>query len=253
MLARTILIYFFSTCLAYAVENSSVSGLLHAGDRAYANHDNKTALVEYRRALQADTLNFTAAWKTARAYVDVGERFSEKNDRKQYFRKAEQTARKAVALAPDSVQGHLFLSVAMGNIALLTGAKQRVRLAHEIKSAVDRALELDPENAVAWHVLGRWHREVATVGWLEKRFAALLYGGIPADASLESAVKCFRRAIALEPDFIHHHYELAVTLEKLDRTAEAVDEYQKVISLPAGDADDDLHKQNARSRLEKLR
>jgi tetratricopeptide (TPR) repeat protein len=226
---------------------------IRTGDRAYATYDNTAALTAYQAAVQMDSTNYAATWKLARAHVDVGERVSDKKQRKKHFEKAADYARYAAVLAPDSVQGHVFLAVALGNLALNVGAKQRVRLAKDIKASADRALTIAPDNPIAWHVLGRWHREVATVSWLERRFAGLLFGGVPADASLEKSIYCFEQAVRFRPDFIHHHYELAVTLEKSKNFPKAIEHYERVLRLPGSDADDSIHKKNASERLKKLR
>ena len=149
------------------------------GDEAYSIFDNQAALSEYQIALDLDSLNYEAAWKLTRAYVDIGESLKDKKQRKFHFQEAAKYSRRIIRINPDRIAGHLFLSIALGRIALDAGAKERVKLAKEIKEEADRALELDPLNNFAWHVLGLWNREVASIGWLQKFFANLIYRGIP--------------------------------------------------------------------------
>lgn len=240
----------------FATGNSAFSQstefYLTKGDTAYHNFDNRLAMEFYFRAFESDITNYEAAWKLSRAYVDVGETFQDKDKRKEYYQTAEKYARKAVENNPDGSMGHLSLSIALGRVALDAGAKERVRLSKEVKAEVDKALELEPENDIAWHVLGRWHRKLATLSWIEKRFAGIFLGGVPKEASVETSAECFQKAIELNPNYLNHHMELAITYEELDQKEKAVEEYKKVLELPKMDADDDNHRKKAKERLEDL-
>ncbi len=226
---------------------------IRQGDSAYTHFDNTAALRAYQQAVQADSSNYEALWKLSRAYVDVGETFKKKNQRKQYFREGEKYARRAVEVNPDGARGHVFLAVALGRVALDAGAKKRVRLSKEIRAEIEKALALDPNDDIAWHVYGRWHRKMATLSWIERKFANLFLGGVPKDASKEKAVECFQKAIELNPNHINHHLELAITYEKLKKKDLAIAEYEKVLQLPKSDADDEEHKAKAEKRLKKLK
>lgn len=247
VLVALILVFGFS--LSHAQD---VAQLIASGDKAYAEFNNEEALNYYQQAVQADPTNYEALWKLARAYVDVGERLKDKDKRSEFYKKSEEYARKAVEVNPDGAEGHLYLSIALGRVALDAGPKERIRLSKEIKAEVDKALELDPNNDIAWHVLGRWHRKLSSLSWIERGFANTFLGGVPKEASMDKAVECFQKAIELNPGHINHHLELAITYEKIGNKEAAKAEYQKVLDLPKTDADDDLHKEEARKRLKKL-
>lgn len=225
---------------------------LAKGDSAYHAFDNESARKYYTRAIELDENNYQAAWKLARAYTDIGETLTDEKQRHMYYRKGEGYARKAVEIDSNGAKAHLFLSIAIGRVALDAGKKEQVRLSKEIKVEVDRALTLDPNDDIAWHVLGRWNRKMATLGWLQRKFADLFLGGVPKDASVDSAKVCFQRAIELNPGHINHHLELALTYEELKLKQEAIAEYQMVLDLPKKDADDDSYKEQATKRLKKL-
>ena len=85
--------------------NMTVTNHLRAGDRAYRNFNNDSALKAYQNAAQIDSLNYTAAWKLARAYVDVGELQPEKKQRKYILQKQS-------TLLTGQLQSHLIASKA---------------------------------------------------------------------------------------------------------------------------------------------
>lgn len=236
----------------YAAGGGSAGALVAKGDAAYKKFDNNGALEFYKKALETDPKNYEAAWKSSRAYVDVGEKLSDKKERRAYYEKGYEYAKKAVAINPNGSKGHLLLSIAIGRVALDAGAKERVKLSKDVKSEVDKALTIDPQDDVAWHVLGRWHRRLSSLSWIEKNFANMFLGGVPKEASMENAVDCFKKAIQLNPSHINHHLELAITYEKMGGKDLAVAAYNKVLELPIKDADDEDHKKEAEERLKKM-
>lgn len=251
-LAFMMIVFISILCLSQAGYGQEIPTLIASGDSAYKSFDNPGALAFYAKVLEADSTNYEATWKLSRAYVDVGEILSEKEERKAYYKKAEALANKAVEINPDGAKAHLFLSIAIGRVALDAGKKEQVRLSKEVKASVDRALELDAKDDIAWHVLGRWHRKMATLGWIQKKFANMFLGGIPKEASVDSSARCFERAVSINPEHINHHLELGITYEKLKEKEKAIEQYQLVLSLPKKDADDDEHKKHAEKLLKKL-
>ena len=249
MISRILLVFIFAVTALMA---QTAQEWIQKGDEAYAKLDNQSALNAYQKAVELDPTNYEALWKLSRAYVDVGETLKDKDKRREYFKKAEEFARKAIEVNPDGSKGHLTLSIALGRVALDASPKERIRLSKEIKAEVDKALQLDPNDDIAWHVLGRWHRKLATLSWIEKKFANIFLGGVPKEASLEKAVEAFQKAIELNPGHINHHLELAITYEKMGQKEKAIAEYKKVLELPIKDADDPEHKAYAKERLEDL-
>ncbi|MGD8229119.1 MAG: hypothetical protein PVH82_14250 [Desulfobacteraceae bacterium] len=252
MTAFMVALYLMFAGFLGVAETVSSLDLISQGDAAYKKFDNKAALEFFKNALETDPKNYEAAWKSARAYVDVGEKLSDKKERRSYYEKGYECAQKAVAIHPNGSKGHLFLSIAIGQVALDAGAKERVRLSKEVKSEVDKALSIDPLDDVAWHVLGRWHRRLSSLSWIEKNFANMFLGGVPREASMENAVDCFKKAIQLNPAHINHHLELGITYEKMGEKDLAVKAYTKVLKLPIRDADDEDHKKEAEERLRKM-
>jgi tetratricopeptide (TPR) repeat protein len=236
-----------------ALFSQEIPILLAMGDQAFSTFDNKSALEYYSKVLAQDSTNYEALWKTSRAYVDVGETLPDKEQRKTYYKNAEKSAIKATEVNPEGAKGFLYLSVAIGRVALDAGKKEQVQLSKDVKAAVDKSLALDPNDDIAWHVLGRWHRKMATLNWVQKNFANIFLGGVPKEASVESSAECFQKAIELNPGHINHHLELGLTYEELKMKDKAVAKYKEVLELPKKDSDDDEYKKQAEERLKKLK
>lgn len=237
---------------ALSQNNDSLSYFLLKGNEAYNNFSNDLALIFFSRVFSIDSNHYEAAWKMSRAYVDIGETIKEDEKRKQFYLKGKEFAELAIEIDSTGAKGYLSAAISIGRVALDAGKKEQVRLSKEVKLMVDKSLELDPDDDIAWHVLGRWNRKMATLGWLQKRFADIFLGGIPKDASVENAKNCFIKAIELNSSSARHHLELGITYEKLNKKNLAVHEYKIVLSLPISDADDHILKEYAQQRLEKI-
>ncbi len=237
--------------LCGAVAFGAVDELIAKGDAAYDKHDNQMALTHYTAAFDQDPSSCEAAWKSSRAYADIGDEKTEKAERITNFVKAEEYARKAISLCPDNDNAHLYLSVAIGRVALMSGKKKQVQLSQAVKDEAEKALELNPDNDVAHHVYARWHRKVATLSGVSKTFAKILYGGLP-PASLDKAVEHFKKAIEIKPDHINHYLELGITYEMMKDWQNAANAYTKVIELPAKENKDPEYKVEARERLDNV-
>lgn len=227
-----------------------VKSNLAEGDSLFTLYDNKGALKAYLEVITIDSLNYEANWKGCRAYIDIGETIEDDDERAEYYQKGCDLARRATRINQEGGKGHLYLSIALGRVALDAGAKERIKLSKEIKSEVDLSIKYDPNDDTAYHVLGRWNRKLANLSWIEKGFADMFLGGVPEDASDENAVSAFKKAIELKPTHINHHLELGITYEMMDLEEEARAQYQKCLDLPKSDSDDDKYKKEAQERIE---
>jgi tetratricopeptide (TPR) repeat protein len=221
------------------------------GDSLYARFDNPAALNAYLEVLKINPDHYEANWKASRAYSDVGETL-EGTNRSAYFKKSELHARQAIKTDSTGSKGHLHLSIALGRVALDASAKERIQYSKEIKKEVDLAIQYDPKDDIAYHVLGRWHRKLANLSWVEKTFANIFLGGVPKEASNENAAISFLKASEINPIHINHYLELGMTYELMGEKEKARTAYQKCLDLPKSDSDDDTYKKEAAEKLKKL-
>lgn len=238
--------------LATAAMAKTVEDMLAEGDQHYAAAQLAEARTAYLAALQEGPGHFPTLCRLCRCESELAE--LQKGDAKRATRSAAvEHARAAVKAAPDSGEGHVWLAVALGRQALSEGAKTRLALSREIKSEVDRGLQLDPSIGRGWHVLAMWNSKVAGLNTLE-RMAASMVGGVPPGASFEQAEKAFQKAIELEPDYVNHRLEYARLLKDRGRKDEAKKELEKAVSLPpTSGALDARYQAEAKELLAKLK
>jgi tetratricopeptide (TPR) repeat protein len=227
--------------------------------RLYAQgdlHPRETA-DKFEAVLREDSLNAEANWRAAIALVDIGKQTpdNEKNRaRDSLYRVAEGYARRAVRQAPQDASPHFALALALGKASMTMSARQRVKYAGEIKTEVERALEIDPNHDGAWHLMGRWHAEIERLSNIEEFFAKTLLGGkVFNEASWDEALRSMRKAVELRPDFIFHRLDLAEMLFEIKRGEEARPHLERVKELPEIDAMDDRYKLRASILLSQIR
>lgn len=227
------------------------------GDEFYAQFDDKSALEQYLEALKVDANHYSALWKTARAYTDLGDLLDPtlKDLREQQmssYQNGEDYARKAVKVNARDAWGFFQLSAAMGKRLLLMGKKEQVKMSKEVRGYIDKAISLDPNHDLAHHALGRWHRRMAEIGGVKRLLGGLLYGGIP-KGSFEESEKALRRAIELKPTYGNHHLELGRTLLALDKYKEAAQEFQACIDAPVITSKCHLYRKEAEKELAEVK
>ena len=189
-------------------------------------------------------------WRRALFTTDLGKQSEDAETALSYHRKALDAAQTALATDTTSAWAHLVTGLAQGRITLYADRSERVRRSRAVKHHADRALALDSTLAAAYHLRGRWHRQVASLNFIERTLVKAFYGGLP-DASYEQSVHNFQQAIALESK-PYNHLELGKTYRHMNREAAARHQLQKALRT-AGSPHDPEYKDEARALLAEMR
>ncbi len=187
--------------LALVFSSGVVAGipeLIAQGDSFDAKLDNAHALESY---LQAESLGA----KDPDTYVRIARQYAllmndTPSDDKQYElgTKALDYSKRAVAMNSQHAKSLLSVAICYGRLVRFANARTKVEYSRLIKENAEQALQLDPTDSYAYHVLGAWNYELAQMGALTRAVVKVVYGGIP-PASNEEAVKLFRKAVELAP------------------------------------------------------
>lgn len=253
---KTLFAFALATLLAGPGLAQTAADHIRMGDEAYAVFDDTAALEHYSKALKLEPGNYEALWKSSRAMVDIADVIPAtdkdvKARQMKMFTEATALARKAVTANPDDTWGHFQLAAANGKRLLLLGKKEQIDASKAVRAEIDRAIELDPTNHLAYHALGRWHRRMDEIGGAKRFFGSIIYGSIP-KGSYEESEKNLRKAIELHPEYANHYLELGRTLVALKKYDEAGGAFQKCIDLPKTTSKDDVLKAEAKAELNAL-
>ncbi len=223
---------------------------LVAADDAFVRMDYPSAIASYEEMLQSNPDDTSLLWRLARAYVCYAEPI-EDDRRLALCRKAEAYARKCIAIDSVLPEGHTWLAGALGYLALDASMKRQASLSHEILVETDKALAANPRDDAALSIRGSVYRALGNVGWVERRIAGLLFGGIP-DGGFAEAESSLQKAIAIAPDVMRHSYELGVLYIDMGRIQDARHALERVLTLPVRVAIDKPRLQKARELLQTL-
>ncbi len=227
-----------------------VEDALRRGDEAYSKCNVAAAVEAYRAGKRVDATNYEATWKLARTVVDQALLLKRSPEQKYLFLEAQSLAQEAIRLDPNDAKGYLYLAVVKGKIALFEGGKKKIELGKDVKTLAERAIVLNPNEDIAYHVLGIWHREMSTLNPFLRKFAELIYGKFP-PASLEDSGANLKKAIELNGGAIGHHTELGLTYIELKRWVPARDEFEKALNLSKQYPGDDNYRSEAVNGLQK--
>jgi tetratricopeptide (TPR) repeat protein len=176
---------------------------------------------------------------------------NDRAERRRLGRESVEYATRAVEADPNNALARLALSICLGRVALYEPPRTRMEYSRQLRREAELAARLDPRLDYAWHVLGRWHYELATLNPAIRAIAQAVYGRLP-DASLEQAEEYLQRAIRTGPPRVVHHIELGRTLIALGRTEEGRQQIERGLALPSREKDDEETKARGRAALATL-
>jgi tetratricopeptide (TPR) repeat protein len=238
---------------AISQTNERLKQLIAEGDEySEKKFDNYKALEKYLEAYKIDPKNYDVLYKLSKVYVDIGEHLpantkEEKKKQLETYQKALEFAELAIQVNPNGSMGYTRRAIALGRIVLFKGVWESVELVKKIKEDCEKAIQLDPQNSVAYYVLGRTHAKLCEK---PKIFRAPLGLGW---ASYDEAIKNFEKAISLKPDFIMYRLDAAKAYIEVKNYKKAKEHLTIIEKLPTLDEDDPEFRKEAKDLLEKIK
>ena len=243
--------FFVFFALAAALRAEDAAALLQAAAAAEARLDPKAALALYLKADTARPDDSVILQKIARQYSDLTFDLTDPVEQRRLCDQSLAYAKRAYALTPKNADNALSLAICYARIGFCSDTRTKIETSRLVKDYAEQALALDPKDDFAYHVLGQWHYEVASIGAAKRFLVKLIYGGLPA-ASTGEGVKLLRRAVELAPDIPSHHAELGLALLADGQREAGEQELRKAVALPRKMKYDNEALRRAREALEKL-
>ena len=235
-----------------AMGADSAEELIRKGDVFYAKLQPAEAQKFYLPAEKLEPNNASLLVRISRQYRHLMSDAAKKEDKLRLGGIAVDYARRAVVLAPNDPEAQLAVAISYGKVLPLQSKREQMDNSRLIKAAAEKVINLDPRNDLGWHVLGRWHLNMAEISGLKRALAEIIYGKLPA-ATNEDAARCFEKAIALNPSRLMHYVELGRTYAQMGRAVEARKFLTKGLAMTDTERDDPETKTKGREVLAKLR
>ncbi|KAG7204893.1 hypothetical protein KM043_005291 [Ampulex compressa] len=147
-------------------------------------------------------------------------------------------------LSVQNAELHKWYAILIGLNGDYLPVADRIKNGYNFNQHIKIALELKPDDAHIYYLLGRFQYEVSSLSWLEKKIAAALYSELP-NASYEEAIKNFEEAEKLmrEPRIDNRLY-LSKSYIAVNEYQKALDLLDKTLEMPAMNlADEEFHRE----------
>lgn len=242
---KALLVLLFPLLFFAQLAAQDAAVLIKEADRLEDIPNEAAALAKFKDALKLDPNNIYILSKCSELCSRIGSRETGNTaKRDEWFKLAHGYATLAIKADPVSDQANVVMAMILGKSTLTKSGKEKLRNARAIKKHLDVALKTNPNNYLAWHILGRWNYELSNVSAIERAGAKVFYGGVP-DGTLKNAISSFEKARAIQPYFILNSLSLATAYHKDGQKAKAIGLLKALQAFPNKTEDDAKHKQDA--------
>lgn len=215
--------------------------------------EEEKALDLYLTILNSNPNHYTALWKTSLIYTRKARRQTTYEAQYAIYNTAKAYASKSLNVHPNRPRSHYVYALASAGLADdMPNSSERVRLIWDMKEYGERALQMDPDYAPAWHLMGVWHSKVGSVSRAERVAARVVYGTLPDGASHSKAEEFLKRAIRMDPGVILFHLDLAQHYQETGQRRKAIPVLEQVLTMQPVSQNDKLDLEEARERLRQL-
>ena len=225
--------------------------LLFKEARQYeAKFNDKEALHKYLEILRFQPNNLTALCKSSELHALLGRRQPAKEKQTDYFKMSKSYAQHALRINPNSADANFVMAFALGRLAIISSGEERINAVKDTRTYAEKAIQLDPTQYKAYHVLGRWHYEVSDLSTVERWLLKMAYGSLP-KSTLEMAIRYYEKSKQLNPGFLLNYLELAKAYNRKGDEKKAIALLDTMMKLPVSSSNDATIKTEGRKLLEK--
>ena len=211
--------------------------------------DFQTALSRLDTLKKKHPENASVLWRRALILTDLGKTASKEDVAVAYYQRALSDAKAALEADSTSAWPHAIRALVEGRLCLHVGKRERARRSKRVRHHAKRALAHDSTLALGHHMLGRWHRHVADLNFIERTVVDAIYGDLP-DASLKQSARSLKQALFLQKKS-YHHLHLGKTYMQMDREKAARRQFRKALAASGSPLDPEFQSE-ARALLKEI-
>ena len=222
----------------FFTQAQDVAALIKEADRIELTPNETGAFSKFKEILLIQPTNIYVLSKCSELCSRIGTRQTNAKNKQAYFDAALMYATKAIKIAPLDDRANVSMAMILGKSSMGKSGKEKIKNAKEIKRLLDVALNTNPGNYLAWHILGRWNYEISNISSIERAAAKVFVGTVP-EGSIKNAIMYLEKSRTLKPHFILNNYELARAYHKNDEDKKAIAILKSVQSFPIYTEDDE--------------
>lgn len=250
MLKKTIIL-FFACWASLSAQGQTVEEIVAQAQQLEKQMKEHEALEKYREALQVSPGHVQSFTQASLLSGREGARQKDKAAKQEFFNNAKIYAYEALKVEPENAEANYAMAVALARIGQISGAKEKVAAAKEVKKYADLALKFKPDYAEAWHLIGKWNFDLYNLGTIEKAAAKVLFGGVP-PGTMEDAIAAYEKCLKLKPSFIQNYYDLALAYRQNNQETQGMEVLNKGMKMRPIYQDDPGYKAEMKKMLEDM-
>lgn len=199
----------------------------------------------------AEPESYDIKWRMARVTYNLSK--SAPSPRKEeLIRESFQFATEALALNDKDYASHKWYSILLDAKSGLDGIKERITQLENVKKHMLKAVELNPNDATSWYILGQFYYGLADLPWYQRKIVSTIFAA-PPSGTYEEALDCFEKAEKTKPNFYSmNHLMLGKTCQALKQNDKAKEYLALAANVVVLNEDDKQAKEEAAKLLKKL-
>ncbi|RPD41606.1 hypothetical protein [Chitinophaga barathri] len=250
MLKKTI--FMLMLCgIALAVKAQSAEELLAQAQLLTKQYKETEALAKYRELLQVSPGHVTAFVQSSLICSRESTRQKDKAVKQEWLEQARIAAYEALKAEPENPEANYAQAVYYARLAQISGAKEKVAAAKEVKKYADLALKFKPDYAEAFHLIGKWNFDLYNLSSIEKTAAKVLFGGVP-PGTMEEAIANYEKCMQLKPNYIVNYLDLAIAFKQNNQETQSMEVLNKAMKLRPMFQDDIAYKAECKKMLDAM-
>lgn len=142
-------------------------------------------------------------WRFAKSQYQVScvkEKAGDLESQKFILSKGVQTGEAAIQADGNNFQAYKWYAILLGSNIQFMDTQNKIISGYKYKENIEKAVELNPQDAFCHYLLGRYCFEVYMLPWYMRKAAAALFGE-PPSATIDEALGYFLKAEELQPGF----------------------------------------------------
>lgn len=227
----SIVVVAWLTLVGQAMAAVPADELIKEANLLYSQYKDREALATFRLVLEVEPSHYEALYKASLINSRIGARYADETEKIAHFTSAKNYAEMALTADPRGADAHYVMALAINNLSITLGSRDRITNLKIVKEHLDKALIANPKHAAAWQLLGRWHYRAANFNFLETTASRLLTGQVPVGASNYRAIESLKKSIEYDPQNISGYYDLAVIYRSMKNKAESAAMLQQALTL----------------------
>lgn len=118
-------------------------------------------------------------WRIGKAHQRIAMEVTDISYKMVHLNAGLDVCRQGIEINPKSGDVHKWYAILLGSRSSHQGIRDKLRDSSEFKHHIDLAIQLIPEDATCYYLLGRYVMEIASLKWYERKAVATLFDKLP--------------------------------------------------------------------------